>query len=86
MPLEIPFKPGTPLPETAHAQAAYEAYSKYTGGVTFDGRPMPTWAELPDKIRDAWRTAAAAAVRSHALAAHDARNVERTRASRGGVL
>lgn len=43
------------------ARTAYEAYATYTGGKTFDGRPMPTWAELPDRIKSAWQAASAAA-------------------------
>lgn len=43
------------------AKAAYEAYAESTGGRTFDGRPMPTWNELPDRIRIAWGAAADAA-------------------------
>jgi hypothetical protein len=39
------------------AQVAYEAYSRFTGGKTFDGRDMPMWAGLTDTIRDAWRAA-----------------------------
>lgn len=42
------------------AQVAYEAYAAFTGGKTFDGRQMPTWAELPLRIQNAWRAAIAA--------------------------
>jgi hypothetical protein len=42
------------------AQVAYEAYAKFTGGKTFDGRDMPTWNNLTDRIRDAWRAAISA--------------------------
>jgi hypothetical protein len=38
----------------------YEAYAKSTGGKTFDGRDMPKWADLPQRIRDAWNAVAAA--------------------------
>lgn len=43
------------------AKSAYEAYARSTGGKTFDGRPMPTWNELPQRIRDAWAAGAEAA-------------------------
>lgn len=39
------------------AQVGYEAYAEYTGGKTFDGRDMPTWDALPDRIQGAWRAA-----------------------------
>lgn len=38
----------------------YEAYAKFTGWKTFDGRTMPPWDELTDRIQDAWRAAARA--------------------------
>lgn len=50
----------------AVADAAYSAYGLTTGGLNFRGGPMPDWADLPEKIREAWRTAAIAA----ALEAH----------------
>jgi len=44
------------------AQAAYAAYGDSTGWVNFLGKPMPKWAELPEKIQQAWRDATAAVV------------------------
>lgn len=41
-------------------QLGYEAYARSTGGKTFDGRDMPTWSALPDKIKQAWHDAARA--------------------------
>lgn len=41
------------------AQTAYEAYAEHTGGKTYDGREMPRWADLPERIRGAWEAAAA---------------------------
>lgn len=38
----------------------YEAYAASTGGKTFDGRDMPTWDQLPERIRNAWEAAASA--------------------------
>jgi hypothetical protein len=49
-------------PSTPAAQLAYEGYAASTGGLTFDGRPMPTWAELPERIQNAWTAAVRAAV------------------------
>ena len=37
----------------------YEAYAVSTGGKTYDGRDMPTWDQLPERIRQAWIAAAA---------------------------
>ena len=42
----------------ALGQTAYAAYALSTGGKTYDGRDMPTWDGLTDKIREAWRCAA----------------------------
>lgn len=44
------------------AKRGYEGYAKSTGGKTFDGRDMPKWDDLPDRIKEAWREAIAAAV------------------------
>jgi hypothetical protein len=43
-----------------YPELAYLAYAKSTGGKTFDGRDMPTWDALPERIREAWRAAALA--------------------------
>jgi hypothetical protein len=40
------------------AKGAYGAYGAVTDHKNYQGLPMPTWAELPDKIREAWRAAA----------------------------
>lgn len=45
-------------------QVGYDAYRKATGGLTFDGRPMPTWNELPEPIQHAWTVASAAMLAS----------------------
>lgn len=42
-------------------KVAYEAYAQFTGGKTFDGREMPTWENLTDRIRSAWEAASTAA-------------------------
>ena len=39
-------------------QRAYQAYADATGGKTFDGRDMPDWSGLGDKIQAAWIAAA----------------------------
>lgn len=44
------------------AKIAYRAYATSTGGKTFDGRDMPDWDDLGDRVQAAW-TAAAEAVR-----------------------
>lgn len=47
---------------TKIAKAGYDAYAIATGGRTYDGKQMPLWEELPERIRDAWRAATRAAV------------------------
>jgi hypothetical protein len=51
-------------PERRHerAHAGYDAYAKSTGGKTFDGRDMPAWTALPERIQEAWVAAALAIV------------------------
>lgn len=41
-------------------QTGYEAYAQSTGGKTFDGRDMPRWEALPERIQKAWNDAAQA--------------------------
>ncbi len=43
------------MKEAAHI--AYDAYGDFVGWQNYQGKPMPRWHELPDKIRDAWRAA-----------------------------
>lgn len=40
---------------------AYAAYSAAVGGKTFDGRDMPAWDQLGDKIQAGWTAAAESA-------------------------
>lgn len=42
----------------SQGQRGYEAYAAFTGGKTFDGRDMPTWDQLSDRIKGAWEAAA----------------------------
>lgn len=51
----------TPL---ALAKAGYEGYADATGGLTFDGRGMPAWDDLPDRTVQAWVSAAGAIERT----------------------
>ncbi len=44
--------------DVRRGRIAYEAYAVSTGGKTYDGREMPSWGELPEKIRAAWVVAA----------------------------
>lgn len=50
---------------------AYEGYATFTGGKTFDGRPMPTWDELTERIRGAWKAAVRAAATMPNVAPED---------------
>lgn len=36
------------------AQEAFKAYNESAGGKTWDGRPIPTWEEVGDKVRSHW--------------------------------
>jgi hypothetical protein len=36
----------------------WDAYAKQAGGVTFDGKPLPTWEELGEDRQACWRAAA----------------------------
>ena len=40
------------------AERAYCAYLRSTGGLNYQGLPCPVWADLPEKICQAWRAAA----------------------------
>lgn len=37
---------------------AYQAYAGHTSGKTYDGRDMPAWDDLGDRIQGAWMAAA----------------------------
>lgn len=50
------------MTEVQAARRAYEAYAWFTGGKTFDGREMPKFESLPEKIQNAWRVASCAVV------------------------
>ncbi len=43
------------------ARRMWAAYSEKAGGKTFDGKPLPTWAELGEERQGCWLAAAAAA-------------------------
>lgn len=50
-----------------HGQVGYEAYAETAGGKTFDGRPMPTWAQLGEtdvgkETQRRWEVAAGAII------------------------
>ncbi len=49
----------------------YEAYASSTGGKTFDGRDMPTWEDLPERIQRAWYAAASAIIMIPTLSLRD---------------
>lgn len=40
------------------AQSAYDAYCKQASGKTFDGKPLPTYAELGADRQACWEAAA----------------------------
>ena len=53
-----------PAPEMRerYGRAAFEAYNAAVGGLTWDGKPIPGWDAVTDKVREGWRVAAMAAV------------------------
>jgi hypothetical protein len=44
------------------ARTAYEAYLLSSGGLNYQGKPCPTWDELPQAIRDHWIASTSAIV------------------------
>lgn len=53
------------LSSTHYGELGYRAYSWATDNKTGDGRDMPEWVNLPERIQQAW-TAAASAIRGAA--------------------
>jgi hypothetical protein len=39
------------------AEVAYKGYSKKTNNKNFMGKEMPTWEQLPDQTKEAWKAA-----------------------------
>jgi hypothetical protein len=50
-------------------QMAYEAYAQVTSWRNYMGGQMPHWFELPERIREAWESAAEAVALSVKVAA-----------------
>lgn len=46
-------------------QTGFEAYSATTNWLTYDGKPIPPWVNLNDRVRNAWETAAKAILEKH---------------------
>jgi hypothetical protein len=40
-------------------QQAYEAYGDEVGWMNYEGKTMPAWIYLPNKIKNGWHAAAA---------------------------
>ena len=59
-------------PSATLGAIGYEAYAVSTGGKTFDGRDMPKWHELPQRIQEAWEASALAILAETHLIANDA--------------
>lgn len=38
-----------------YAILAYDIYKEKVGGLTWDGKPIPQWAEIKAKQRNGWR-------------------------------
>ena len=60
----------TPARVRALAEAGYRGYYKHTNGLTFDGRPMPEWETLHERIVEAWCAAVRAQWASDATAGY----------------
>lgn len=60
----VTLAPPGPAPEMRerYGRAAFEAYNVAVGGLTWDGKPIPGWEVVTDKVREGWRVAAMAAV------------------------
>jgi len=41
-------------------QIAFEAYNEAVGGKTWDGKPIPAWQDVSEKVRNGWNKAAVA--------------------------
>ena len=41
-------------------RAAYEAYGEQAGGLTYDGSPLPSFADLDEERQQCWMAAARA--------------------------
>lgn len=41
-------------------KANFDAYRASKNGVTYDGKPIPEWADLTDDVRQGWRDGARA--------------------------
>jgi hypothetical protein len=52
------------VPDQTPAQIAYAAYGASTGGLNYQGLPMPTLHALPGSIQLAWQDAAEAITRA----------------------
>lgn len=46
----------SPIPDDL-GERAYAAYSEATDGLTYDGRLMPAWNDLGERIQNAWTAA-----------------------------
>lgn len=46
--------------EAELGRVAFDAYAASVNGTTHDGRPIPTWEEVGDTVRDGWAAAATA--------------------------
>ena len=49
----------------SYGEVAYAAYAEHTGGKTFDGRDMPSWTDLGERIQGAWEAASWAVLAKH---------------------
>lgn len=47
-----------PMGLTTLARSMFDAYGEHCGWTTFDGRPMPRFADVTPAVRSHWRAAA----------------------------
>lgn len=46
--------------EKSWGQTNFDAYNEAAGGLTHDGKPIPTWDKLTDQVRANWEAGAKA--------------------------
>ena len=51
------------MTDTHTAKLMWDAYAFRAGGITFDGKPLPTWDELGEDRQSCWVAAASVTAR-----------------------
>lgn len=48
----------------AFGHIAFDAYNRSKGGLTYDGKKIPPWEDLPTDVRKAWEASAEAVMQA----------------------